>query len=67
MTGGHLVLAAGSTLLTLSEVHSRDPLQLLLVEFEDIFAEPSTLSPKRFFDHSILLKPNSKHVSIRSL
>ena len=52
VAGEHLIPAAGSTLHSLTEVHSQDPLHLLLIEFEDIFAKPTTLPPNRSFDHS---------------
>ena len=38
----------------------------LLVEFRDLFAEPTTLPPTRALDHSINLKPNIEPINIRS-
>ena len=44
---------------SLSKVQSQDLLQLLLIEFEDLFVEPFSLPPGQFFDHSIHQKLNS--------
>ena len=41
----HFRPATISTLQSLSKVQSQDPLQLLLIEFKDFFAEPSPLPP----------------------
>ena len=62
----HLVPTITATLQSLSKVHHRDSLQLLLIEFDHLFAEPTTLPPPQPFNHSIHLKPNSKLVNIRS-
>jgi len=43
-----------------------DSLNILLVEFEDLFVEPNSLPPKRSLNYSIPLKPNTKLVNIRS-
>jgi hypothetical protein len=40
-------------------------LQLLLVEFADVFAEPTGLRPPRPFDHCIHLLPSTPLVAIR--
>jgi len=41
-------------------------LDVLLIEFRDLFAEPKGLPPKRPFDHTIPLQPNTEPVNIRS-
>uniref|UniRef100_A0A453CXS6 Uncharacterized protein n=1 Tax=Aegilops tauschii subsp. strangulata TaxID=200361 RepID=A0A453CXS6_AEGTS len=40
-------------------------LQHLLVEFEDVFGEPSGLPPRRACDHTIPLVPGAQPVNIR--
>jgi len=50
----------------LDEVTHPKALQLLLLEFKELFAKTSSLVPNRAFDHSIHLKPNSELVNIRS-
>ena len=37
----------------------------LLAAFEDVFAEPTGLPPKRGRDHSIILKPDAQPVAVR--
>ena len=37
----------------------------LLASFEDVFAEPKGLPPKRARDHSIVLKPGAPPVAVR--
>ena len=45
---------------------SHDPtLIALLVEFSEIFLEPSSLPPPRTHDHRIPLQENSQPISIR--
>jgi len=55
-----------TTLQSLPKVQHQDHLQLLLIEFEHLFAEPSTLPPTSFFYHSIYLKPNAEPKNIQS-
>ena len=50
----------------LSEVKPLDPLYLLLVEFKDLFVEPTTLPPQRPFDHAINLKTNTEPINVCS-
>ena len=38
----------------------------LLVNYEDLFAEPKSLPPNRPFDHSITLKRNTEPVNIKA-
>ena len=38
----------------------------MLEEFKDLFVEPSSLPPKRAFDHAIPLKPNLKPINVHS-
>ena len=49
-----------------TQAHSLDPICLLLMEFEDLFATPTSLPPHRFLDHSIHLKPNVKPINLRA-
>jgi len=62
----HSVPTITATLQSLSEVQHQDSLQLLLIEFGDLFAKPTTLPPPRPFDYSIHLNPNSEPVNIWS-
>jgi hypothetical protein len=40
-------------------------LEALLDAFEEVFAAPTGLPPKRAHDHHILLKPNAQPVAVR--
>ena len=40
-------------------------LQLLLKEYEDVFAEPTALPPQREFDHKIVLKPGTNPIIVK--
>ena len=62
----HSVPTITATLQSLSEVQHQDSLQLLLIEFGDLFAESTTLPLPQPFDHSIHLKLNLEPVNIRS-
>ncbi|XP_040988925.1 uncharacterized protein LOC121236540 [Juglans microcarpa x Juglans regia] len=48
-----------------TEVCSEGPMAELLKEFEDVFAEPVGLPPRRDFDHPINLKDGVSPVSVR--
>ena len=48
------------------QVHEFDSLNMLLKEFEDLFADPTTLPPSQICDHSIPLKSNAEPVNVRS-
>lgn len=50
----------------MGQVHSNYLIDKLLVEFEDLFAEPNTLPLTRNLDYSINLKPDSEPVNIRT-
>ena len=39
------------------KIHELDSLNKLLFEFRDLFEEPYSLPPHRYYDHSIVLKP----------
>lgn len=59
-------------LIQLSEVKDTEELQPcppsfvdMLTEFEDLFAEPHGLPPRREFDHKITLLPGSRPVNLR--
>ena len=52
--------------LLLNEVTTCDNLHLLLIEFKDLFLEPTSLPPQRPFNHAIHIKPNAEHVTVRS-
>lgn len=43
-----------------------DSLNLLLREFQDLFAEPHSLPPQRALNYSVYLKPNSLPVNLRA-
>ena len=43
----------------------QEDIHQLLTEFEDVFAEPTTLPPHRQLDHEIHLIPNSTPVNVR--
>ena len=47
-------------------VHHLDLLNTMLVEYEDLFVEPTSLPPTRIYDHTINLKPNMEPINIRS-
>jgi len=49
-----------------SEVQFTDSLHSLLVEFEELFLEPTSLSPNCFLEHTIHLKPNTEPINVRS-
>jgi len=52
-----LMLVVSSPAQQTREVNQLDLLNVLLVEYEDLFKEPKTLPPTRTHDHSIILKP----------
>ncbi|KAJ0578410.1 putative nucleotidyltransferase, Ribonuclease H [Helianthus annuus] len=47
------------------DVKNDDQLTKLLTGFEDIFQTPTTLPPKRAFDHRILLKDESQVINLK--
>ena len=57
---GELMLVVNSPAQQTWEVNQLDLLDLLLVEYEDLFKEPKTLPPPRTHNHSIILKPQSE-------
>ena len=48
------------------EVNQLDLLNVLFVEYEDLFKEPIALPPPRTRDHSISLKPNFEPFNARA-
>lgn len=48
------------------QVHEFNSLNILLIEYKDLFSEPSSLPPKRPYDHAINLKPNVEPVNLRA-
>jgi hypothetical protein len=58
-------LAVVEAVQILQEEDSRVEIQNLLKEFQDVFEQPTTLPPHRFYDHQIPLLPNSTHVNAR--
>lgn len=48
------------------EVPFTDSLHSLLVEFEELFLEPTSLPPDRFLEHTIHLKPNTEPINVCS-
>jgi len=63
---GELMLVVNSPAQQTWEVNQLDLLDLLLVEYEDLFKEPKTLPPPQSHDHSISLKPNSRPFNARA-
>ena len=49
-----------------SKVQFDDFLHSLLVEFEELFVEPTSLPPDRFLEHTIHLKPNTEPINVCS-
>ena len=49
-----------------SKVQFNDFLHSLLVEFEELFLEPTSLPPDHFLKHIIHLKPNTEPINVRS-
>ena len=60
------MIAASNQITSPWKVHKLASLDTLLIEFQDLFAEPKDFPPKRPFDHSIPLQPNTEPVNIRS-
>ena len=64
MMCGELTLSINNEQGKIGQVHSNYLIDKLLVEFEDLFAEPDTLPLTRNLDHSINLNPNFEPVYI---
>ena len=64
--GGHSWLNPIPTLQSLTKVSTCDSLYSLLIEFEELFTEPTTLPLACFLNHTVHLKPNSEAVNVRS-
>ncbi|XP_052171653.1 uncharacterized protein LOC127787633 [Diospyros lotus] len=66
MVSGQCKMFHGSENTLPWQVRELESLDLLLIEFQDLFAEPKKLPPNRPFDHSKNLHPNSAPINIRS-
>ena len=64
--GDHSWLNPTPSLHSLAEGQTCDSLHALLIEFQDLFAEPTALPPIRFLGHAIHLKPNTEPVNVQS-
>ena len=60
---GELAMTINSSSHEHWKVQEINSLNMLLIEFRDLFSEPSALPPKRPHDHTINLKPNAKLVN----
>lgn len=65
-TMGNLGFTLQTSASASSKVPFTDSLHTLLVEFEDLFVEPTSLPPDRILEHTIHLKPNTEPVNVRS-
>ena len=63
---GEFMLTISTLPQTNLEVHQIDLLNLLLTEFENLFAEPKCLPPTRPVDHTIHLKSHTEPINVRA-